>query len=181
MKKIKEETVFNGRRIKVNKVLYEKDGQEIEREEVKAGEAVEILAITNDNKVLLVKQERTAIKKEVLGLPAGIIDKGEKPEHAAIRELEEETGYKARNVTFLRKMYTSCGYSDELIYVFYAENLEKTKQHLDKDEFLDVIEIPIQTLKEMLDKNEIITASSIIALMHYFIYGGKNGEDSKRN
>lgn len=167
---ISKKEAYKGKRITVEEVIYNSGKKEIYREHVKAGNAVIILAITDDNKVLMVREARSAIGKIILGLPAGKLEKGENPEEAAIRELEEETGFKAHNIKFLREVFTSCGYTDEKESIYLATNLEKTKQNLDADEELEVLEIPLKSFKEMLEKNEIITASTTIAGLHYFLY-----------
>lgn len=170
VEKIEDKEIFKGRRISLHVTKYKEHGIETEREEVRVRDAVIVLAITNENKILFVKEYRELIEKEELELPAGIIEEGETPEEAAIRELEEETGYRAHNVEFLRKIYSSCGITNEALYVYYARNLEKTKQNLDFDEFIEVEEKTIEEAKELLDKNIIDSASANVGLMTYFLY-----------
>ncbi|MBP3503318.1 MAG: NUDIX hydrolase [Clostridia bacterium] len=171
---INKKEAYKGKRVTVEEVIYDNGNKQIYREHVKAGNAVIILAITDDNKVLMVREARSAIGKIILGLPAGKLEKGENPEKAAIRELEEETGFKAHDIKFLREVFTSCGYTDEKISIYLAKDLEKTKQNLDEDEELEVLEIPLKLFKEMIDKNEIITASTTIAGLHYLLYVENN-------
>lgn len=108
-------------------------------------DAVGVVAILDD-KILLVKQYRPAIEKEILEIPAGLIEKDEDPEVAAIRELEEETGYKAKNLEKLYEFYTSPGISAGKFYMYFTKDLEIGKQHLDPDEFLEVEKIPLKEL-----------------------------------
>ena len=159
--------------MQVEEVEYLNGNKVIYREHVKAGNASVILPITEDNKVIMIQESRTPIGKVILALPAGIIEAGEDASKAAIRELEEETGYLAENIEFLRQYHPSVGYSDEKIKIYLATNMKKTKQHLDDEEDIEVVEVPLEKLIEMLDKNEIITASSTIALMHYLLYKKK--------
>jgi len=172
-KQISKKLAYKGRRVQVEELEYLNGEQVIYREHVKAGDASVILPITEDNKVIMIQEPRTPIGKVILALPAGMIEKGEEAEKAAIRELEEETGYLASNIEFLRGYHPSVGYSDEKIKIYLATNLKKTKQHLDEEEDINVVEIPLEELIEMLNKNEIITASTTIALMHYLIYKKK--------
>lgn len=95
---------YKGKRVTVEEVVYNNGSKQIYREHVKAGDAVIILAITNENNVLMVREPRSAIGKIILGLPAGKLEKDEDPKEAAIRELEEETGYKTNNIKFLREV-----------------------------------------------------------------------------
>lgn len=172
-KQISRKLAYKGRRVQVEELEYLNGEQIIYREHVKAGDASVILPITGDGKVIMIQEPRTPIGKVILALPAGMIEEGEEAEKAAIRELEEETGYLASDIEFLREYHPSVGYSDEKIKIYLATNLKKTKQHLDDEEDINVIEVPLEELIEMLDKNEIITASSTIALMHYLLYKKK--------
>ena len=172
-KEISRKLAYKGKRVQVEELEYLNGDKVIYREHVKAGNASVILPITEDNKVIMIQEPRTPIGKVILALPAGMIEEGEEAEKAAIRELEEETGYLASNIEFLREYHPSVGYSDEKITIYLATNMVKTKQRLDDEENINVIEIPLEEIIEMLDKNEIITASSTIALMHYLLYKKK--------
>ena len=172
-KEISKKLAYKGKRVQVEEIEYLNGDKIIYREHIKAGNASVILPITEDNKVIMIQEPRTPIGKVILALPAGMIEEGEESEKAAIRELEEETGYLASNIEFLREYYPSVGYSDEKIKIYLATNMKKTEQHLDEEEDIKVIEVPLEELIEMLDKNEIITASTTIAVMHYLLYKKK--------
>lgn len=161
---------YKGKRLQVEEIEYLNGEQVIYREHVKAGEGVAILPITKKNEVIMVQEPRTPINKIILALPAGMIEPNELPEDAAVRELEEETGYLAGNIKLLREYYPSVGYSNEKLKIYLATDLKKTQQHLDETEDINVIKLPLEEVIEMLDKNEIITASTTIALMHYLRY-----------
>lgn len=169
-KEISRKLAYKGKRVQVEELKYLNGDKVIYREHVKAGDAVVILPITDDNKVIMIQETRTPIGKRILDIPAGMIEEGEEASRAAIRELEEETGYLASNIEFLREYHPSVGYSDEKIKVYLATNMKKTKQHLDEEEDIKVLEVSVEEIIEMLDKNEIITATATIALMHYLIY-----------
>ena len=95
-----KKVVYNGKRINVEELKYYNERKEIEvyREHVIAGDAVIIMPITENNEFIMVQEARTPIGKIVLAFPAGMIEKGETPKNAAIRELEEETGYKTEYI-----------------------------------------------------------------------------------
>ena len=95
---------------------------------------------------------------------------GEEPEDGAIRELEEETGYRAGKLKKLREVYPAIGYSNEQTIIFLATDLVKTQRHLDETEDIEVLKLPIEEVKEMLDKGEIKTSSEAIGLLNYFMY-----------
>ena len=99
-------------------------------------------------------------------LPAGKIEKGEDIELCGIRELEEETGYKAKEFKYLGKVVTSPGFCDEYIYIYMAQGLYKGQDNLcDEDEFINVREIKVDKIKEMIKSGEITDAKTISAFM----------------
>lgn len=174
-KLLNKKMVYKGRRITVEELTYYnlRDNKKVHREHVLAGDAAIILAIDENNEVLMVQEPRTPIGKIILSLPAGMIEPGEKSEDGAIRELEEETGYRAKNIKLLRYEYPSIGYSNERSLIFLARDLEKTHRNLDDTEDIKVVKIKLDELKKMLDTNEILDASTTIALLHYFMYEDK--------
>ena len=113
-------------------------------EQVKHPGGVCVAALTPSNTLLFVKQYRFGIEKDLLEFPAGLIEPDEAPHITALRELEEETGYKANHIQSLGTFYLSPGYSNEIIHLFYAEDLIKTQQNLDPFESLEVIELPFE-------------------------------------
>ena len=163
--------VFHGKRLTVEQLDYfnTRENKKIYREHVLPGDAVVILPFLTEDKIIMIEEPRTAIGRTVIGLPAGQLEKQEKIEEAAIRELEEETGYRAHKMTFMRKFYPSCGYSSECIYLYRAEKLEKTQRHLDETEDIKVKIVPLIEAKKQLETNEIVTASTTIALLEYFL------------
>ena len=166
-KTIKENVIYNGKILRLNRddVSLPNGGTSI-REIVHHHGGVCILAFV-DGKVPMVKQFRYAFKKEMLELPAGKLEQGEDPYSAGIRELEEETGYKAESLTDLGYMYPSCGYTNEIIYLFKANNLTKTKMHLDIDENIEVCYFSMDEIIDMINHNEINDAKTICLIMKY--------------
>lgn len=169
---LNKKDVYKGRRIRVQELTYynQRDNKKIHREHVLAGDAAVILAMDENKDVLMIQEPRTPIGKIILSLPAGMIELEEKPEDGAIRELEEETGYRANKIKLLRYEYPSIGYSNEKSLIFLATDLKKTQRNLDETEDIRVIKVNIKDLKNMLDNNEILDASTTIALLHYFLY-----------
>lgn len=109
-------------------------------------DAVGVVAVFEDDTVLLVKQYRPAVRMTTLEIPAGLLEEGECPMEAALRELEEETGYRAQKIEKIYEYYTSPGISDGKFYLYYAEDLIKTEQHLDEDEFVEVERVELKNL-----------------------------------
>ena len=150
-KLLNKKMVYKGRRITVEELTYYnlRDNKKVHREHVLAGDAAIILAIDENNEVLMVQEPRTPIGKIILSLPAGMIEPGEKSEDGAIRELEEETGYRAKNIKLLRYEYPSIGYSNERSLIFLARDLEKTHRNLDDTEDIKVVKIKLDELKKI--------------------------------
>lgn len=169
---ILEEKTISSDRIYTGKVISLKiDTVEIankgykKREIVEHPGAVGIVALTDDNKIVLVKQFRKPIEKVIWEIPAGKLEIGESPKECAIRELKEETGYTAKDIKLIHKFFTSSGFSNQKIYIFLATNLIKGKPNFDDDEFIDKYEIDINEAQNMVIKNEIEDAKITIGIL----------------
>ena len=115
------------------------------------------VALTKDNKVLMVRQYRHPIKETILELPGGFVDRGESPQEAMARELSEETGYTFSSLTPLGKVAANPGVLDNYTFFYLATGGEKTgEQHLDKNEDILVEEISLEELKKSLYDNRIV-------------------------
>lgn len=171
-----KKTAYKGKRITVEELHYKNPRTEqiIYREHVLAGHAAVIIPETDDGEFIMIKEPRTPIGKNVLAFPAGMIEEGEKPEDGARRELEEETGYRAGNLKKLREVYPAIGYSNEQTIIFLATNLVKTERHLDETEDIEVLKIPIEEVRKMLESGEIQTSSETVGLLYYFMYEDKS-------
>ena len=123
---IRSETIYQGKILTLKKdTVLLPDQTEATREVVRHVYGACILAIDENRNVLLEEQYRYPYDETVLELPAGKSEPGETPEKTAVREFEEETGYKAKSMTLLGEFYPSCGYTDEIIYLFLADGLIK--------------------------------------------------------
>lgn len=134
------------------------------REIVEHPGGVAIIAVTNDNSIVLVKQYRKAIEKFLLEVPAGKLEINEEPRETAIRELKEETGYEAKRIEYLLEFYTSPGFSNEKIYLFLATDLEEGEPTPDTGEFIETFKYNIEDLIKMVDRGEIIDSKTIIGI-----------------
>jgi ADP-ribose pyrophosphatase len=120
--------------------------------------------------VILVRQFRIAIGRDILELPAGKLELGETPEACAHRELGEEIGYQAEQMLFATSYYSSVGYTDERMHIFLAFQLRKVPQHLDPDEDIQVEYIPIAEISERLARREFEDAKTIVGLRELLAY-----------
>ena len=116
----------------------------------------------------------TTASRELLELPAGKLEKGEDPFLAGKRELKEETGATARSYISLGNLYPSPGYCGEIIHMYLAKGLTFGEQHLDKDEFLEVVKIPLQKAFEMVMNNQITDSKTQVGIVKaYYLENGK--------
>lgn len=179
-KLISNETKYDGRRFKIIQKQYENsEGLKIIRDCVEPGNAVIIIAVNENDEVFFIEQYRETIESVALELPAGMIEDGEEPKEAARRELEEETGIKAKNIEYLTSCFTSAGYTAEKIYIYVAKDLEYGNQHLDEtEEILSIRKIHIDECMKMILEDKMEHASVYIAIQtYYYKYhnGGING------
>lgn len=140
------------------------------REIVKHNGAVCALGITKDNKIILVKQFRKAIEKDLIEIPAGKLEKGEEPENAIRRELKEETGYEVISLQYITQFYTSPGFSDEAGYLYFAKLGNQGEKCLDEDEDIDLIECSFEEALQMIQDGKIQDAKTILAISLYAVY-----------
>ena len=165
-KTISSDRVYTGKVITLKVDTVEIPGQGYQKRElVEVGGAVGIVAITDDNKVVLVKQFRKPIEKPIFEIPAGKLEKNEIPKECAERELKEETGYSAKNIKLIHKFFTSAGFSNEIMFVYLATGLTPGENNLDADEFLDVYEIELEEAYNMVLKNDVEDAKTSIGLL----------------
>ncbi len=164
-KTISKNNIYKGKVISLDIHTVElPNGQEIQREVVNHPGGVAILAFKDDETILLVEQFRKPIEISILELPAGKLEYKEDPETCAKRELEEETGYKAKKFTYIGKVVTSPGFCDEYIYLYKAEELFQGSMNLDEDEFLNSKEMKLSEVRENILNGTILDAKTICAL-----------------
>ena len=159
--------VFRGKRFAVLKRIIDVNGNEIIRDVVSFGVAVAVLPIINDSKVVLVKQYRAPVNSWILEVPAGKVELGESPEECARRELEEETGYRAMRIEKLVSIYTSPGYSDEVLHIYLAKELVYVGAKPERYELLKVVVLPIDEAIKSILSAPIVDAKTLLALLFY--------------
>jgi ADP-ribose pyrophosphatase len=164
---LKKKKIFEGKILGLSVHSLTIQGRKVTREIIEHRGAAAMLAIDKDNKVILVKQHRYP-RGNVLEIPAGTLEKGENPKKCAFRELQEETGYKARKMTPLIKYYPSVGYNLEVIHCYVASGLSQPGDlELDEDEIISVVKIPLKKLIKMILAGKIIDSKTICAVLTY--------------
>ena len=144
-----EQTVFEGRIFSVDRLRVGlPDGRDALRDVVRHPGAVAIVALTDDGRICLVRQYRTALGRVTVEVPAGKLDPGEDPLDCARRELTEETGMEAERMAYLTTITSSVGFCDELIHIYMATGLTFSASNPDADEFINV---DLVDLSELID------------------------------
>ncbi len=155
--------------LRVDQIQYNSGNSGVREVAVHPGGAV-VVAITDQEKIILVKQFRYPLEKIILELPAGKLDHNEDPLNCAIRELEEETGYTTNEFVKLGSINTTPGFCTEELHIFLAKNLKEGDHKREEgEEGMEVLELSLDEIDEMIMKGEIKDAKSISG-----IYMAKN-------
>jgi ADP-ribose pyrophosphatase len=137
------------------------NGNTSEREIVLHPGGVVIIPVTNDGKLVLVEQYRYAVGQLLLEFPAGRLNPGEDPLEAALRELIEETGFRAGNIKLLTHIFTAPGFCNEKLYIYLATNLTAGEQAPDEDEFVKPILLSKEELAAKIKNGEVNDAKTL--------------------
>jgi len=170
-KTLSSQLIYDGRavRLRVDTVRLP-GGRETSREIVEHSECVAVVAVDADENVLLVKQYRKPIEKELLEIPAGGIDAGEEPAAAVRREMQEETGYLPRKVERLGGFYSTPGYCTEYLHLYLATDLAPSQLHAEDTESISVVPVPLRQVQQLIASGGICDAKSIAGLLAYLEY-----------
>ena len=163
---MRKSRVYDGIVIGIDVYNLTIEGRKVKREIIKHPGAAAMLAFDEKGKIILVRQHRYP-HGYVLEIPAGTLEKGESPKQCAFREIQEETGYKAKGMTHLITYYPSVGYNTEAIHCFVASGLTPVKMKLDTDEFITVKKMELSKLIRMIKSGKIIDSKTICAVMVY--------------
>lgn len=171
-KEIDSKKVFEGKLLHVYSDSVElPNGHTSTREYIKHVGAACVVPVDEDGNVIIEKQFRYPFHDVLTEIPAGKLDSKEEPHlQAALRELQEETGYMAENMIYLGEFYPTCAYSDEIIHMYLATGLSQWQQNLDDDEFVGVEKMPLATLVEKIMNGEIKDGKTQTALLKSYLY-----------
>lgn len=160
-KKLLEGVIFDVER----QTVILPNGNEAIRDVVVNPNAAAIVAIDDEQNIVMVRQYRTSANRIMLEIPAGKLDAGEQPIVCAGRELREETGYTAKDIKFLFSPMVSPGFSTEQIHIFMATDLTLGKTDPDEDEFVDTVKIPLTQVIEKVMNGEIQDGKTISGVL----------------
>ncbi|WP_374426165.1 NUDIX domain-containing protein [Ideonella dechloratans] len=163
--KVSSEVVYRGHFLEVRKdqVAFP-DGSRAGREYIVHPGAVVILPILDDGRLVLERQYRYPLKQVLLEFPAGKLDPGESGQAAAIRELAEETGYRAREWARAGILHNAAAYSDEFIEIWFARGLMQGERHLDHGELIDLCLMREEELDALAAAGALTDAKTLIGL-----------------
>lgn len=166
-KTIKETLIYSGNYLNLMNVEVElPNGNKTNRDIIKHPGACAIIAFLDESSIILIEQFRKPLEKNILEIPAGKINKNEEPILCAHRELEEETGYKAKDMTYLGSIATAPGFCDEIIHLYKATDLYIGTKSCDEDEFTQVKIVHLDEVKRMIKQGEIIDTKTISILAY---------------
>jgi ADP-ribose pyrophosphatase len=163
--------VFEGRAVKLRiDTVKLPSGRETTREIVEHEDCVAIVALDAADNILLVKQFRKPVEKDLLEIPAGGIDPGESPEDAVRREMREETGFLPRKVKNLSGFYSTPGFCTEYLYLYLASDLELKPLKAEDSENISLIRVPLSEIPGLISSGAICDAKSIAGLLTFLEY-----------
>ena len=145
------------------------NGVTVDLETIRHPGAAAVVPMKEDGTVVLIRQFRHAAGGFIYEIPAGKLNPGEDPLSCAARELEEEIGYRAATFSLLSSIFTAPGFADEVIHVYKATGLTQGRQQLDRDEVLDVIEMPLADAISKIEDGTIRDAKTIVGLQAVYI------------
>ncbi|MCW9097265.1 MAG: NUDIX hydrolase [Ignavibacteriaceae bacterium] len=163
---LKSEVVFSGKvfNTKVDQIEYTSGNLSVREVAEHPGGAV-VVPVTDDGKIIMVTQHRFPVDKVLLELPAGKLGKSENPLHCAVRELEEETGYKSDNVIEIGSIYTTPGYSTEKLWIYLAKNLKPGNHNREEGEFgMEVFKFTLEEIEDKIYSGEIVDGKTICGI-----------------
>ncbi len=165
---VKRELLLKAAKFDVARLKFEAPGgTEIIRDVVEHPGAAVILPVLDDGRVVMIRNLRRIVGKTLWELPAGTLERGEPPEECAARELEEETGYRAKTIKPLTEFFASPGILNERMYGYLATELDRTAQALDESEEIEVFPLPSWQVRDMLKDGHIEDGKTIALLLYW--------------
>lgn len=165
---VKSEKIFEGKIVNLRVDTVELENQKYaKREIVDHKSASAIVAVNENDEMLLVRQYRKAVEDFLYEIPAGIINIAEEPVECALRELKEETGYVAEKIEQLYEFYTSPGFCNEKVYLFKAGNLSFTSTKFDEDECIETIKVSKEEAKKLIETGRIQDSKTLIGMLSW--------------
>jgi ADP-ribose pyrophosphatase len=173
-KTISSHYIFRGRAFSVRvDTVINAEGHETTREIVEHAECVAVVPVDANGDILLVRQYRKAIDKELLEIPAGGIEPGEDPETAVKRESQEEIGHLPGKVERLGGFYSSPGFCTEYLYLYLATDLKPSQLYAEDTASIEIVRVKPSRIRAMIRSRQICDSKSVAGLLSYLDYRKK--------
>ncbi len=172
---VKSETIFKGRvfELKVDEIEYDSGNKGVREVAIHPGGAV-VVPVKDDGKIVFVRQYRYPLNKFLYELPAGKLEKGEDPYTCAERELTEETGYSAKEITKLGAIFTTPGFCSEILHIYLAKNLTPGNHNREEGEYgMEVYEFTLDEINRMISDGGISDSKTICGIHYLSLLNGK--------
>ena len=168
VKRLKRELKYQGTILKMYEDTVEVNGHQAKWDFIHHDGAAAVLPVTEDGKILMVRQYRNALDRYTLEIPAGKLDSPDEAKiDCAYRELEEETGYRCDHLEYLMSVNTTIAFCDEALDIFLARDLKKTHQHLDPDEEIEIEAWELSDLLKRIYAGELTDGKTVSAILAY--------------
>lgn len=172
---ISSKVIYDGRAVKLRvDTVKMPDGRETTREIVEHSECIAVVAIDDKDNVLLVRQYRTPVEKDLLEIPAGGIDAGENPEEAVRREMQEETGFLPQKLIRLGGFYSAPGFCTEYLHLYLATDFIASQLFAEDTEGIKLERVPLSEIPALLTSGKFEDAKSIAGLYMFLEYSKKH-------
>jgi ADP-ribose pyrophosphatase len=168
-KAISSQRIFEGRafNVRVDKIINV-NGAETCRDIVEHADCVAVVPVAANGDIFLVRQFRIAVGQNLLEIPAGGIEKGEDPENAVIRELQEEIGYRPGEVTKIGGVYSSPGFCTEYLHLYWAAQLQPSRLEAEDTAAIEVVRVKHDQILPLIQAGQIVDSKSVAGLLLYF-------------
>ncbi len=165
---LSSQEIYSGRilKLRVDDVRLP-NGRQTKREIIEHSDCVAIVAIDADDNVLLVKQFRKPVEKELLEIPAGCIEDGEEADTAVSREMREETGYRPQKIERLGGFYSTPGFCTEYLHLYMASDLVPGELHAEDTDDIELVRVPLRQIAGLISSGTTCDAKSIAGLLLY--------------
>ena len=165
-KLISSELIYDGRVVHLYiDTVQLPNGKTSKRELIRHVGAVALIPFDADGNIIMVRQYRHPLGRILLEIPAGTLNPNEDPDVCAIRELQEETGYKPGHLEKIGGIFLAPGYSSEYIHLYIATQLSESRLAMDEDEFIEIVRLPLQEALKRIGTGEIADSKTISALL----------------
>ena len=173
VERLKRELKYQGTILKIYEDTVIANGHEAHWDFIHHDGAAAVLPVTDDGKILMVRQYRNALDRETLEIPAGKLDDPKEPKiQCAYRELEEETGYRSEHLEYLMSLNTTVAFCDEAIDIFVARDLIPSHQHLDEDEVIEVEAWELKDLLQLIYEGKMTDGKTVAVISTYAVKYG---------